>query len=140
MANNSMFEKVNTDGLSPSAIKKLADPNFKLQKSAEEKEYLIVFCAEPIGSSIVGEISSEEMYSDREVNEVGVPIIDGECIFVTGRKNAFNQIRDFMTADSEFNIIDYDKSFVLVEGVTYEKRISLRKFINLCNETYKEED
>jgi hypothetical protein len=137
-----MFEKVNTNGLSPSAIKKLADPNFKLQKSAEEKEYLIVFCAdteEPIGSSIVGEISSEA-YSDRDVNEIGVPTIDGECIFVNGRKNAFNQIRDFIAADSEFNTIDYDKSFVIVEGVTLENRISLRKFINLCNETYKEED
>lgn len=147
--NKSPFEVVDTRGMTPEMKKKLADPNFKMEKSAEEKEYLVVFksylcvLSSEITTGMEGlSEGSYELYSERGITPHSYSekslTIDGEAITGVGRRNIFDQIRDFIQFDGH-DQIDYDESFVLVEGVPFEKRVSLRRFVELCCQKYNEE-
>lgn len=60
-----------------------------------------------------------------------------ETHMCVGRRNAFNIIKEYFEHDGEGGI-DIDKSFVLVEGLPLEKRVSLYRFILLCNQKYED--
>ena len=124
----SPFEKVNMEGITQEQKKKLANPNYRLEKSPEEKEYMVVF-----------KNRERTLYSNIQNYELDDPDkteIDGEVIIRTGRHSMFNAIKNYLDIDDNYET-DIRNSFVLVDGVGLDKRISLYRFIQLCNGAYK---
>lgn len=88
-------------------------------KTSEEKEYLIVLKC-------------------REISQEQESIINnGEAAIIIGRSKAFDYILNIFENDVEMDI-DVRNSFVLTEGVPLENRISLYRFVDVCNRAYPE--
>lgn len=80
----------------------------------------------------------EEFYSQM-TTQFDVPI-DGEVVIEVGRKTMFNKLKEFFGLEESLSGVDIKTSIVLVEGVDANKGVSLYRFLELCNESYPDEE
>lgn len=120
--------------------------HLKDNMSEEEKKYLEIH-PDKIPANLKGPEDKVYMVSicSREEDELPSQVIDGylgvkynyETILCVGRSNALEYIREYIENDF-CTAIDIENSFVLVDGVSFDKRITLHRFIEYCNSKYQD--
>ena len=91
----------------------------------EQKTYLIAikFNSNPLLNTLDPETTDENIF------------VDGQFVLKRGRKEAFGFIKEAISSDEDM-LIDIEASFVLVDGVPLDKRVTLFAFIERCKVIY----
>lgn len=147
---NSPFEKVDIENMSQDEKNKLANPSYKYNtgkigakkekkigsqstdKDPEDKTY-IIFIVPDIGEHPCSYIGQTDSLN-----------VNGEFTICKGRTDAYTFIRDLLSSNCNsyddycgINVLD---SAVLVEGLSYNDKISMCKFMEYCEQFYPDDD
>ena len=143
--NKSPFDRVDVTTLTAEEREKLSDPNYRITGKMEEVKKEKTFGSR---SESKDKDPEDKIYIIFIVSELGINfsnyvesdiIVDGEFAIRQGRSSAYNFIKTLLIEDSK-DIIDIERSSVLVEGLSCTNSISMFKFMKHCENLFPDDD